>query len=324
MSNTIPPYGADKDKNAPILPPATIKSRKAEQNMAPVEETYAPGNYDYVTPDTERPEPVFVEPTIETYNENYVAPEETHVSTPVTDFVQSEQSVAPNHVVEHVNEKPNEPVVTEQVENKTVTSDFNNDSDDVFGNTDSFFENVPRTLTVNEQPFFRWFKRVVLALVITSLFVLGVSFYVKAPLELSIGAVASVWVVILAITAPEAIIPYKKTRFNLTDNTVRVGQKKPRPISEIKNASLNTDKKNVKLWLSFDDKKDGFFVPLQSSKITMKREDLLALRTIIPHTSISEEASNVEIDFTQKAKEVTITEPDLIDFIELKIDSLKK
>lgn len=212
--------------------------------------------------------------------------------------------------------EPNNGKVTQLSASDFETNDVTTD--------EPLFGNIPRTLTVNEQPFVRWLQRVALALAITSLFVLSVSWYVQAPIELALGAVASVWVVILAITAPEAIIPYKKTRFDLTDNTVRVGQKKPRPISEISEANLNTDKKNVKLWLSFNDKKDGFFVPLQSSKITMKREDLLALRTIVPHTSISGQEASEEIDFNEKAKDVPISQPNLIDFIELKIDSLKK
>lgn len=336
MSNTFPPNGANKDKKSFILPPTQIKRTNETE-----EDTYAPGNYDYipssddVTPVTESvSNPVTLPEVTEPYMPAF-EPVEVDYSYPTTEPVTVETTTEP--AIEEVVEQENivstpEPQVNEnRVEGKTSTpeklltsSDFDTTGDDIFDNDEPFFGDVPRTLTVNEQPFFRWLKRVALALIITSVFVVAVSFYVKAPLELSIAAVGSVWVVILAITAPDAIIPYKKTRFNLTDNTVRVGQKKPRPIAEIQDANLNTDKKNVKLWLSFADKKDGFFVPLKSSKITMKREDLLALRTIIPHTSISEADGVKEINFEEKAKDVPVSQPVLTSFIEQKIDSLKK
>lgn len=191
---------------------------------------------------------------------------------------------------------------------------------DVFDSDEAFFEDVPRTLTVNDQPFFRWFKRVSLALIVTSLFLLAVTFFVKAPLEMGFTAVAAVWVVVLAFSLPDAIIPYKKTRFDLSTNTVRVGQKKPVPLSDIKVGMMTVKGKNVKLWLGFSEK-NGFTVPLRSSKFAMKRADLLALRTVIPHTHITPFGNDVEWDKNVKNKEVTQNQ--IVEYVETLMVNLK-
>lgn len=190
---------------------------------------------------------------------------------------------------------------------------------DVFDD-EGFFEDVPRTLTVNDQPFFRWFKRVSVALIVTSLFLLAVTFFVKAPLEMGLIAIAAVWIVVLAFSLPEAIIPYKKTKFDLSDNTVKVGQKKPVPLSDIKVGAMTVKNKNVKLWLGFSEK-NGFTVPLRSSKFAMKKADLLALRTIIPHTHITPFGNDVEWDSNVKNKEVTQNQ--IVEYVETLIGSLK-
>lgn len=187
---------------------------------------------------------------------------------------------------------------------------------DVFDTTSPMFDNVPRALVVNEQPFFRWLKRVFLAIIVASAFVMAVTWFVKAPLEIGLWAVLAVWIAILAYTAPEAIIPYKKTRFDLSDNTFRVGQKNPLPLENITNAYLFSDSKNIKLWLSINSsQKQGFYVPLKSSKFSMKREDLLALRTVIPYTTI--EADNgVKVNLSSKNKRVPVSQKSILDLIE--------
>lgn len=196
-----------------------------------------------------------------------------------------------------------------------------NEDDGTFDSESDVFEDVPRTLVVNEQPFFRWLQRVALALLVASIFTVVISVLSKVPLEFALISVASVWIIILAITAPEAIIPYKKTTFNIAEDTVRVGQKKPRPLSEITRGSLTMNEKNAKLWLSFNEnEKDGFFVPLKSNKFSMKYEDLLALRTIVPHTSLKELQEPAPVE----GKSLPISKGSLEDLIEDMIDNLKR
>lgn len=194
---------------------------------------------------------------------------------------------------------------------------------DVFQDETDFFGDVPRTLTVNEQPFFRWFKRVSLALIITSVFLLAVTLLVKAPLEVGLTTIAAVWVIVLAFSLPEALIPFKKTKFDLTDNTVRVGQKKPVPISDIKHALFTTKKKNSKLWLGFDNK-NGFFVPIKSSKFVMKKEDLLALRTVVPHTSVTPFGNMANLDTLEgNVNKAEVTQQEIVEHIEKLIIDMK-
>lgn len=199
--------------------------------------------------------------------------------------------------------------------NQIPASGFS-DGDDIFDSSSPMFENIPRTLTVNEQPFLRWLKRVFLAILIASLFVIGVTWVVKAPMQVGLWAVAAVWIAILAYTAPEAIIPYKKTRFDLSNNTFRVGQKPPAPLQEITNAYLTSDKNNIKIWLSVNSSaKQGFYVPLKSNKFSMKPEDLLALRTVIPYTSIIED-DGTKVLLEEKNKKVPVSQKSVLRIIE--------
>lgn len=208
------------------------------------------------------------------------------------------------------------PTVEETVPERNFSASELTGDSEVFDTASPMFDNIPRALVVNEQPFFRWLKRVFLAIIVASAFVLAVTWFVKAPLEIGLWAVLAVWVAILAITAPEAIIPYKKTRFDLSDKTFRVGQKAPAPLDNITNAYITSDNKNIKLWLSVNSsQKQGFFVPLKSNKFSMKREDLLALRTIIPYTQI-EKDNGAKVNLDEKNKKVPVSQESILNIIE--------
>lgn len=176
------------------------------------------------------------------------------------------------------------------------------------------FQDTPRVLTVNEQPFYRWFRRVFLALIAMSLFLFGVSFVVNAPIELAGGAILISWAIVILIALPDAIMPYKKTKFDLTAKTVKIGSAKPQPISNIAGADLEIKGKNKRVWFAIDAKK-GFWVPLTSSKFSMKHEDLLALRTIIPETTIPNNVATVETE-TTKLKKTPVSKNQLAEFLE--------
>lgn len=195
------------------------------------------------------------------------------------------------------------PVNTQKV-NKTEES-FTNES---------IFSSMQRVLTVNEQPFFRWFQRVFIALIVMSIFILCVAFFVKAPFELAGITIAISWAIVLLIALPEAIIPFKKTKFDLTAETVKVGRTKATPISDLTVAHLDASSKNIRLWLGFTEK-NGFWVPVKSSRFRMKQEDLLALRTVIPETSVSNNVPVLDLR-EPKIKNTPISKDQLISYIE--------
>lgn len=232
-------------------------------------------------------------------------PESPHVSMPehslpaIPNLVNKKQNEFPPQNVKTV---PSAPPSNQSIEHFT----------NVFNDKNTFFEDVPRVLTVNEQPFYRWFKRAFLSLSITTVFLLGVTFAVGAPLEIGLTSIAAVWILVLAFALPDAIIPFKKTRFDLTKNTVRVGQNKPRPISDIKTGLFTQKKRNSTLWLGFNEK-DGFSAPLTSNKVTMKKADLLALRTIISKTSITPYGV---VDLSGDKNKVEVTQQAIVEYIE--------
>ena len=179
---------------------------------------------------------------------------------------------------------------------------------------DEMFNSIPQLLKVNEQPFFRWFRRVFLALIVMSIFIGGVGWFVKAPIEL-IGVVVLIsWSIVILFALPEAIVPYKKTTIDLVGGQVRVGRTKQRPLSDITSALLDKTNKNVRVWLGFD-KKDGFWVPLKSTKFRMKHEDLLALRATIPQTKIDMNVPEINVD-VKKLKKEPISKQQLVNYIE--------
>ncbi len=194
-----------------------------------------------------------------------------------------------------------------------VGSQDDHHNEESFAN-ESIFSSMQRVLTVNEQPFFRWFQRVFIALIIMSIFILSVAFFVKAPWELAGITVAISWGIVLLIALPEAIIPFKKTKFDLTAGTVKVGRAKATPISDLTVAQLDASSKNIRLWLGFNEK-NGFWVPVKSSRFRMKQEDLLALRTVIPETSVSDEVATLDLR-EPKIKKSPISKEQLVSYIE--------
>lgn len=176
------------------------------------------------------------------------------------------------------------------------------------------FQDIPRVLTVNEQPFYRWFRRVFLALIAMSAFIFGVSWFVKAPIELAGGAILISWAIVIIIALPDAIMPYKKTKFDLSKKTVKIGSAKPASISEINEAYLEVKGKNKRAWFGLGPKQ-GFWVPLTSSKFSMKHEDLLALRTVIPETQISNDIPHADLD-ERKVKKTQVSKNQVAEFIE--------
>lgn len=178
---------------------------------------------------------------------------------------------------------------------------------------ESIFNDAPRVLTVNEQPFFRWFKRVFLALIVMTIFIAGVTLYFKATWEIAVITTAVAWAIVLLFALPDAIMPYKKTQIDLTAKTVKVGRKKPQPLSDLHVALLDARGRNIRVWLGFN-KQQGFWVPLKSSKFRMKHEDLLALRATIPSTDIAENVELVEVN--RKVKNTPISKTQLSQYIE--------